>query len=290
MATVTATADPKTSTRQRRVNVLEFTQANPNGVDRAAGIIRGVKILGFISRNGQRYSREAVERATRLYEGATVNIDHPRNPESERSMSDQFGWLERVHAAPDGLRGDLHYIKSHSMAGPVTELAERRPDKLGLSHNAVCLESVGRDGVAVYTGIQRVRSVDLVCNPATVRSLFESVAGDGGEAAGPVATFWELFVAETKRVFDDPKLKPAAKATAISRLARLIFTSEEAVASGADEAADGESGGQTEADAAQSEAAALESVRRGRRVQSARLDRQELFRLADRVFPGGWNR
>ena len=54
-------------------------------VDRGAGIIRGVKILGLESRNGRRYPAETLLRAVELYDGAKVNVNHANgNPVGPR--------------------------------------------------------------------------------------------------------------------------------------------------------------------------------------------------------------
>jgi hypothetical protein len=160
---------------KRQREVLEFVQAsNSHKVDREAGIIRGVKVLGHISKNGHSYTSEAIQKGRDLYEGVAVFVDHPvaARVDDERKLAEQFGWLESVRVEPDGLHADLHFVKAHPMASIACELAERRPDKMGLSHNAVVTES-RRDGKIVFENIHRVRSVDLVCRPATTRGIFE---------------------------------------------------------------------------------------------------------------------
>ena len=61
------------------------------GVDRLAGVIRGVKILGLESRNGRTYLPEALAAAAPLYEGAKVNVNHPKGapgrPATTRTVS-----------------------------------------------------------------------------------------------------------------------------------------------------------------------------------------------------------
>ena len=51
-------------------------------VDRERGIIRGVKILGTRSQNGRTYLAEAIGQAVPLYEGAKVNVNHPKGASS----------------------------------------------------------------------------------------------------------------------------------------------------------------------------------------------------------------
>lgn len=151
-------------------------------VDRAAGIIRGVSILGRTSVNGREYSDTAMRDAARLYEGARVRINHPdrRNPYRERSLSEEFGTLKNVRLEGSRVKGDLHFVKSHPDAEWILERAERFPDKLGLSHNADG-KSSRRGGREVVESLSRVVSVDLVNEPATTGGLFESAGGGAPE-------------------------------------------------------------------------------------------------------------
>ena len=141
-------------------------------VDRAAGIIRGVRVLGPKSKNNRVYSEPAVRESCSLYEGIHVNYDHPRDSR-ERSMRDRAGWLRGVHVSNGGLSGDLCLFTSDSRAAKVLEAAERHPGAFGLSHN-VRAETRQENGVLIVERITRVESVDIVSDPATTSSLFES--------------------------------------------------------------------------------------------------------------------
>ena len=156
-----------------RRTLREQTAIAPSRIDRDSGLIEGVRILGPTSRNGRTYSARAMEQAARLYEGAPVNIDHPRGEGKDRPVSDAFGWIRNVRQMPDGVYGDLHYLKSHPQADVVAEAAERNPNRLGLSHHAE--GAVRMDGTSVVVeSVDKVYSVDLVQTPATNAGLFES--------------------------------------------------------------------------------------------------------------------
>jgi hypothetical protein len=146
-------------------------------VDRKAGVIFGVKVLGHASLNGRLYLPEAVRQAAPKYEGVHVNIDHPDDkPTDQRSAYDRFGKLVRVrYIEGKGLYADLEYLVSHPMAGRVVEAAEKMPDLFGLSHNAEGEGDETEEGVFVINRIVEVRHVDLVADPATTRSLSEGV-------------------------------------------------------------------------------------------------------------------
>lgn len=143
-------------------------------VDREAGVIHGVKVLGRESKNGREYSDKALAEAAKLYEKRDVNLNHPaRGSNAERPVEAMFGWLESVEVKDDGVYADLHYATSHPMAPAIVEIAQKNPMRLGLSHNAEgTVKRVG--GKNVVESIQTVKSVDLVQTPATVNGLFES--------------------------------------------------------------------------------------------------------------------
>ena len=84
-----------------------------------------------------------------------------------------LGQLRGVTLRDDGLYGDLHLLKSHPMFGRICEAAETMPNLYGLSHNSEG-QVEHENGVDVVKRIFEVRSVDLVCDPATVSGLFES--------------------------------------------------------------------------------------------------------------------
>ncbi len=143
-------------------------------VDREAGVIRNVKILGNASKNGREYSEGAKKDAAKIYEGLGVNLNHPdRGDKRDRDVEDGCGWLESVHVEPDGVYGDLHYFKTHPQASLIAEAAERKPDRFGLSHNADG-RVVRQGNKNVVESIVSVKSVDIVQNPATNKSFFES--------------------------------------------------------------------------------------------------------------------
>ncbi|MES2342308.1 MAG: hypothetical protein V4597_11565 [Pseudomonadota bacterium] len=185
---------PRTGTG-RVVSLREDIRGRPQAVDVAAGVIKGVKVLGLVSDNGRRYLAAAVATAAPLYEGKGVYLDHPSRPHEQRSARDRIGWLEHVRVESDGLYADLHLLTSDPAAAKILEAARKRPELFGLSHNA---EGKGeqQDGVFVVSEITEVRSVDLVADPATNKSLFE------GRRMGRTL----------RQLIEQSKVKPALKA------------------------------------------------------------------------------
>jgi hypothetical protein len=160
----------------RTMNLTETNHSSGHQVDREAGVIRNVKILGRTSGNGRVYSDKAIADAVGFYEGIDVNIDHPSRskPNAERSMADWAGVLEGVKERPDGVYGDLKLLQKHALAPQIMEAAERMAGNFGLSHNAQG-KVTGPKGKQVVESLGSVRSVDIVRSPATVAGLFESI-------------------------------------------------------------------------------------------------------------------
>ena len=165
----------------------------PMRVDRQAGVIRGVKILGLQSRNGRQYLPEALAKAVPLYEGAKVNVNHPKgSPLSPRDYQDRIGVIRGAVMRPnEGLFGDLHFNPKHVLAEQLAWDAEHAPENVGFSHNVQARTS-RRDDCLLVEEITRVQSVDLVADPATTRGLYEQNQPLPVEAIQPAASVQEI--------------------------------------------------------------------------------------------------
>jgi hypothetical protein len=143
-------------------------------VDRAAGVIRGVKLLGLSSRNGRRYREAALVDAIGLYEGAKVNINHPKgHPLAPRDYQDRLGVVRGVQfRTGEGLFGDLHFNPRHALSEQLVWDAEHAPQNVGMSHNVLARTRQEGDGTVVEA-ITKVQSIDLVADPATTDGLYE---------------------------------------------------------------------------------------------------------------------
>ncbi len=146
-------------------------------VDRTAGVIRGVKLLGLRSKNGRRYQENALAEAVSLYEGAKVNINHPKgHPLSPRDYQDRLGVISAVEFRPQqGLFGDLHFNPKHTLSEQLMWDAEHASQNVGLSHN-VLARTTRQGDETVVEAITKVQSIDLVADPATTLGLFEQDA------------------------------------------------------------------------------------------------------------------
>lgn len=159
--------------------ILEYTSLGGatavGGVDRAKGVISGVKILGSTSANGRIYPEATISKAVTLYEAVKVNVDHGVQPNKPRSYSDRIGLLRNVKVRDGGLYGDFHANPKHPLFEQLAWDAENSPESVGFSHNILGRTSQ-RGGQTVVEEISKVTSVDLVADPATTKGLFESTA------------------------------------------------------------------------------------------------------------------
>ncbi len=157
-------------------NMYEYTFSRPGDlrIDRDRGILHGVKVLGFHSRNGRRYTSECLSESASLYENAKVNINHVESGVHPRDYRDRIGVLRGVEYRADlGLFGDFYYNPKHPLAEQLLWDAEHSPENVGFSHHVEAETSQEGEGVVVRK-IVKVLSVDLVADPATTRGLFES--------------------------------------------------------------------------------------------------------------------
>ncbi|GAB4133071.1 MAG: hypothetical protein Kow0040_14860 [Thermogutta sp.] len=171
----------KESAKDGARRLLEFcTSAGTSlRVDREAGVIRGVKVLGALSANGRIYSADAMTEAVKLYNGKPINVDHIDG--GRRSYRDRIGRLTNVEFREGGLFGDLLVNPKHPLAEQLFWDAEHCPENVGLSHDARG-KTVVRGGKVIVESIEAVRSVDLVAEPATTKSLYEDVDPESGTA------------------------------------------------------------------------------------------------------------
>ncbi|MEN0109742.1 MAG: hypothetical protein AAF805_03370 [Planctomycetota bacterium] len=193
--------------------------------DAAAGVLRGVKLLGLTSRNARRYRESALREAITLYEGAKVNVNHPRrDPLAPRDYRDRLGVVRNVRFEPTaGLFGDLHFNPKHALAEQLAWDAEHAPENVGLSHNVIA--RTRRDGdQVVVEAISRVQSVDLVADPATTNGLFEHTAADVRPGEGDAACAVAESTADPAAVDRERSLRAElASARKRARLAELCL-------------------------------------------------------------------
>ena len=182
VATPTKPAKP-----DRRIGVTLFERLDLSAatVDKQACVIKHVKVLGPDSPNkhgmdveGTDYLPSAHRQVKQLYEGMRVNVGHPprTDPDAERHPNDRNGVLFNVQTENGNQTfADWKLIPSHPMTARLLECAAdpQLHDQFALSHNAKGYGHV-RENRYQVAEIPKVRSVDVVCDGGTNKSLFES--------------------------------------------------------------------------------------------------------------------
>lgn len=161
---------------EQHEHIQEYTDSRGVSlrVDREQGVLTGVKLIGLRSRNGRRYRETTLADAVGLYEGAKVNVNHPKEgPLAPRDYQDRLGVIRGVEfRSGEGLFADLHFNPKHALTEQLVWDAEHNPRNVGFSHNVVARLSRA-EGEVIVEAITRVQSVDLVADPATTEGLFE---------------------------------------------------------------------------------------------------------------------
>lgn len=169
---------PATLAKPKAKLIRESTViSRPTKVDREAGVMEDVKIVGLQSpKKSRRYEAQALKEAQGLYEGVKVNLNHqPKGSIEPRRFEDRIGFLEGIYFKEgDGLYAKrFKFNPKHPAAESLSWWAEHEPSGVGFSHlvkgNARLI-----GGTEIVESINTVQSVDLVADPATTRGLFES--------------------------------------------------------------------------------------------------------------------
>jgi hypothetical protein len=193
-------------------------------VDRAAGVIKGVKILGLQSRNGRSYLPSALAQGARLYEGAKVNVNHAAQG-AARSYQDRIGLLRGIVARDDGLFADFYFNPKHPVAEQLQWDAENAPENVGFSH-VVEAKTRRERGVVVVEEIQKVESVDLVANPATTSGLFETTI----KPERKTAVEWQELTVESIKEYRADLAEVLSGTDTVSKLTAEVKTLKETLA------------------------------------------------------------
>ena len=195
-------------------------------IDREAGVIFGVKIIGCASKNGRHYPNETLREAMPLYENSKVNLDHSGDPMKTRSYHDRFGMIRNVHLREnDGLYADFWFNPKHSIAEQLLWDAEHSPDNVGFSHNVEAVVNrtarAASGTVNIVERIVAVRSVDLVADPATTQGLFESVVSESQSDTAHSITLEQVeqLIEERLQIFRQRDVKPQCREQSITESA-----------------------------------------------------------------------
>lgn len=196
-------------------------------IDKEKGIIYGVKLIGFESKNNRAYPAQVLKKAVNLYEGVKIYLNHPeKDPTAQRRYQELIGVVRNARFIEgSGNYGDVHYNPKHPHAEQLAWDVEHQPESVGLSHNALLsYKNVG--GKTVVEEILKVRSVDLVTEPATTANLFESeepMEVDSAPVADPKDQMKAAFKSMVLAAIDDSSMD--MKAT-VKKIGEILKTQE----------------------------------------------------------------
>lgn len=162
----------------------DFQAFESSRVDGEAGTIENVVLAGPQSKNGRRYRTAGLSKAVPLYDGVRVYLNHPTADDLKarhggRDVRELAGWVTHPRFSEGKVKGTLNILPPHAW---VLEVAARKPDLLGMSH--VARGAIAKEGEeTIVEEILSVRSVDIVSDPATTRSLFEHREENGDEGS-----------------------------------------------------------------------------------------------------------
>ncbi|MBE3088377.1 MAG: hypothetical protein IMZ71_04615, partial [Chloroflexi bacterium] len=150
-------------------------------IDKEHNVVRSVVLLGEQSESHNRYySKKALKDFSVLLEGSRVYADHEMDESARakrggvRSVKDLIGMTKDVvfHESESKVRGDFHYLANHKPW--IEALVESMSDKVAFSIHGFGMQSSDAQGKNRVENGKSVRSVDLVTEGATTKTLFES--------------------------------------------------------------------------------------------------------------------
>lgn len=145
-------------------------------IDKDAGIIRGVRVLGIDSKHGYSYDIEGQRRACPMFEQMAVGLDHDYKG-GPMQVADAWGVLTNPGVDEKGTYADLKYIIKHEQTPAIIDDLERGLGLFSLSSVNRVLREQGK----VVLDFRPTR-VDLVVRGATTRTLLEQSPMDDSAA------------------------------------------------------------------------------------------------------------
>lgn len=157
-------------------NFTESFNISTGQIDKENGRISKVCILNSISKNVRRYTSEALESIVKIGKQNPVKsfIDHSYN--IPNSVTNLLGSFSNFKRETNSVYADLDLLKTSPGYALILDLAENHPSLSGFSINATGVfdEEPDTEGREVCTEIIALKSVDLVGEPATTSSVWES--------------------------------------------------------------------------------------------------------------------
>lgn len=144
-------------------------------VDFTERLVKNIVLSGGVSKNGHRYTDEALREAVAKYDQKPVFLDHAANVSKpfDRSTRDLVGSVTQPRFEQGRVRGDIQVLDTEA-GRTFLALMEGRSPAIGMSH--VVLAQRGSNP-QIVEHIHDVVSVDAVVFPATTHGFHESDRG-----------------------------------------------------------------------------------------------------------------
>lgn len=141
-------------------------------VDFTERLVKNIVLSGGVSKNGHRYTDEALRNAVAKYDQKPVFLDHASNVSKpfDRSTRDLVGSVTQPRFEQGRVRGDIQVLDTEA-GRTFLALMEGRSPAIGMSH--VVLAQRGSNPQIVEQ-IHDVVSVDAVVFPATTNGFHEA--------------------------------------------------------------------------------------------------------------------
>ena len=141
-------------------------------------IVRGVRVLNEVSKNGGTYSRRARESAARMCSRLPLAIEHT-NANGDRHYLDRVGQLREGRLTPEGaVDADMWINRGHQSSQQIVTDAKHFPENINLSVELPPDGWIGEDkrhmgGGYVVEDITRMDDVSIVARGGTTNTLYE---------------------------------------------------------------------------------------------------------------------
>lgn len=139
------------------------------------GIVYDVVLLGKTSKNGFKYSDQAIDDALKLMESAGSYIDHSNDPnDNTRKLRENFGKPVSGYknSAGELCAKEYHFNTKHAGAEDFKWACMNIPHRIGFSIIADGRGKMQSDGIRLVEKIIKVDSFDVVDQPATTSGIW----------------------------------------------------------------------------------------------------------------------
>jgi hypothetical protein len=167
-------------------------------VDRELKTIFDVCLLGPQSKNGWKYSSQVIEEAAPRYNRKPVYLNHI-GTSGKRDVRDVAGRIASPRLKEGRLYGDIKCIGRNGEM--LMELAESDVDGIGMSH-LTDNESRVIEKTKTVLKIGGIKSVDVVDNPGTTKTLKEDTALELKEQFEPILSGKKSVIDRLKAVYE----------------------------------------------------------------------------------------